>query len=577
MIFVKDARDHRFVRFNKAGEELFGVSREEFLGKNDYDLFPREQADFFTAKDREVLAAGKALDIPEEPMETRLRGTRFLHTKKITILDDSGAPRYLVGISEDITERKQAERKLREQERFLDSIIENIPDMIVVKEAEGLRFLRVNKAGERLLGRSRDDLIGMTDRNVFAPDQAERLIALDREVLQTGQYLETAELEVELGSRGVRVLHNKKLPILDDAGAPKYLLCISEDITETRAAERALRAAKEEAEAANRAKSEFLSRMSHELRTPMNAILGFGQLLEYNPAEPLSEVQKRHVEYILSGGRHLLGLIDEILDLAKIESGRFELSMEDVSLCAVIDECLSLTRPSADEVGVELVDRCARETAVCVRADYTRTKQVLLNLLSNAVKYNRRGGTVTLRNRLNGSRRLRVEVVDTGVGIPPEKRGELFLPFTRLSAEASGVEGTGIGLTITKQLVEQMGGRIGFESTVGAGSAFWFELPASGAGGRQGRPTAGRDAGLPDGPLRRGQSRQPPPHGKHRQANPRSYASDGEGGRTGDRAGARARAGGDCDGHQSSRPRWVRGLEAAPKVQENARHPRRRA
>ena len=407
MIFVKDARDHRFVRFNKAGEELLGVSREEFLGKNDYDLFPREQADFFTAKDREVLAAGKALDIPEEPMETRLRGTRFLHTKKITILDDSGAPRYLVGISEDITERKQAERKLREQERFLDSIIENIPDMIVVKEAEGLRFLRVNKAGERLLGRSRDDLIGMTDRDVFAPDQAERLIALDREVLQTGQYLETAELEVELGSRGVRVLHNKKLPILDDAGAPKYLLCISEDITETRAAERALRAAKEEAEAASRAKSEFLSRMSHELRTPMNAILGFGQLLEYNPAEPLSEVQKRHVEYILSGGRHLLGLIDEILDLAKIESGRFELSMEDVSLRAVIDECLSLTRTSADEADVELVDRCARETAVCVRADYTRTKQVLLNLLSNAVKYNRRGGTVTLRNRLNGSRRCR--------------------------------------------------------------------------------------------------------------------------------------------------------------------------
>ena len=296
------------------------------------------------------------------------------------------------------------------------------------------------------------------------------------------------------------------------------------DMTQRKRVEEELLEAKERAEAANRAKSEFLSRMSHELRTPMNAILGFGQLLEYNSAEPLSEVQKRYVEYILSGGRHLLGLIDEILDLAKIESGRFELSMEDVSLRAVIDECLSLTRPSADEVGVELVDRCARATAVYVRADYTRTKQVLLNLLSNAVKYNRHGGTVTLRDRLVGSGRLRVEVVDTGVGILPEKRGELFLPFTRLSAEGSGVEGTGIGLTITKQLVEQMGGRIGFESTAGAGSTFWFELPASGTSAPPGvtkprnRPPRRRASG------RSSTSRTIPPTSASRKASPSESA-----------------------------------------------------
>ena len=406
------------------------------------------------------------------------------------VFDESGQPVRVVGTVQDITERKRAERMLREHDRFLDSIIENIPDMIFVKDARTRKYVRVNKAGEELVGHSRDQLIGKTDHELFARDQADQSVAFDREVVQTGTILDIPERVVESYSRGTRILHNRKVPILDDDGAPKYVLCISDDITERRQAERALRAAKEEAEAANRAKSEFLSRMSHELRTPMNAILGFGQLLEYNPTEPLSEVQKRHVEYILSGGRHLLGLIDEILDLAKIESGRFELSLEDVSLRAVVDECLSLTRTSADEADVELVDRCARETAVCVRADYTRTKQVLLNLLSNAVKYNRRGGTVTLRDRLNGSGRLRVEVVDTGVGIPPEKRGELFLPFTRLSAEGSGVEGTGIGLTITKQLVEQMGGRIGFESTVGAGSAFWFELPASGAGAPPGAPGA---------------------------------------------------------------------------------------
>ena len=490
MIFVKDARTLRYVRVNKAGEEVVGHSRDQLIGKSDHELFSRDQAEQTIAMDRKVIESGMILDTPERMVETKSRGTRIVHNRLLAIFDDDGAPKYVLCISDDITERKQTERALRENQRFLDSIIENIPDMIFVKDARTRKYVRVNKAGEELVGHSRDQLIGKTDHDLFSREQAEQSVAFDREVVESGTILDIPERMVESKSLGTRILHNRKLSILDDDGAPKYVLCISDDITERRQAERALRAAKEEAEAANRAKSEFLSRMSHELRTPMNAILGFGQLLEYNPTEPLSEVQKRHVEYILSGGRHLLGLIDEILDLARIESGRFELSMEDVSLRAVIDECLSLTRTSADEADVELVDRCARETAVCVRADYTRTKQVLLNLLSTAVKYNRRGGTVTLRDRLNGSGRLRVEVVDTGVGIPPEKRGELFLPFTRLSAEGSGVEGTGIGLTITKQLVEQMGGRIGFESTVGAGSAFWFELPASGAGAPPGAPGA---------------------------------------------------------------------------------------
>jgi K+-sensing histidine kinase KdpD len=246
-----------------------------------------------------------------------------------------------------------------------------------------------------------------------------------------------------------------------------------QDITEQVAAERALIAARDEADRANQAKSEFLSSMSHELRTPMNAILGFGQLLKYD--DTLSAEHADSVSEIMKAGEHLLELINEVLDLAKVESGHINLSIEPVELCPIVEECLGLIRILADKRNIRISHNGLKGASV--RADSTRLKQVLLNLLSNAVKYNREGGSVHLDVQVHGTDRLRIRVKDSGPGIHAAKLQQIFQPFNRLDAENNGIEGTGIGLTITRRIVEMMGGIVDVESETGVGSTFWIELP----------------------------------------------------------------------------------------------------
>ncbi|MDP9254316.1 MAG: ATP-binding protein, partial [Verrucomicrobiota bacterium] len=244
------------------------------------------------------------------------------------------------------------------------------------------------------------------------------------------------------------------------------------DITERKKGEAAVQA-KQEAESANKAKSEFLSRMSHELRTPLNAILGFGQLLErQNP----TDIQRTRVKHITNAGRHLLRLINEVLDISRIESGNLQLSLEPVSIAGVLQNALDLMRPLAAERAIHLSAALQLDTDCFVLADHQRLTQVVLNLLTNALKYTPMHGKVTISYSSSGNDMLRIAVRDSGAGIPAEKLARLFTPFDRLGAEQSAVEGTGLGLALCQGLMHAMGGSIGVNSTVGQGSTFWFEL-----------------------------------------------------------------------------------------------------
>jgi signal transduction histidine kinase len=259
-----------------------------------------------------------------------------------------------------------------------------------------------------------------------------------------------------------------------------------EDITELRELEQARQAATA-AQAANRAKTEFLSRMSHELRTPLNAVLGFAQLLEIDQREPLTETQRRRVALIREAGTHLLQMIGELLDLTRIEAGQLSVTPALLPLLPLLAESLEMVRPQAEACGVRL-QFAAPEHSPTVRADATRLRQVVLNLLGNAVKYNRPGGSVTLGVMLQGTD-VRIEVADTGVGIAEADLAGLFEPFNRGAHRHSTIEGTGIGLAVTRALVDLMGGRIDVISTQGQGSTFGVELPIAVADQMPSRPT----------------------------------------------------------------------------------------
>jgi PAS domain S-box-containing protein len=362
---------------------------------------------------------------------------------------------------------------LRESEERYRSVLGEIDEVIFRTDTQG-RWSFLNPAWTQITGYSAEESLGRPLDDWVHPDDraasAELYRALGSGLTDFIRH-DVRYLTKDDGFRWVEV-HARMTK--DAQGRLIGMAGVIRDVTDRRQAEAALRAARESAEAASRAKSEFLSRMSHELRTPLNAILGFGQLMELEAATP---TQQENVDHILKAGRHLLSLINEVLDITGIEAGRLHLSEEPVRVSEAVQETLDLIGPLAAARGVSLGSDAARLSECFVHADRQRLKQVLLNLVANAVKYNREGGRAHVSCEPAAEGRLRIVISDTGPGIPEAKLGRLFTAFDRLGAEQTGVEGTGLGLALSKRLVEAMRGAMGVTSELGHGSTFWIELP----------------------------------------------------------------------------------------------------
>ena len=433
-----------------------------------------------------VFKASRGIEDIYELTYIRKDGSRFPAVVSVTALrDDQEAIIGYLLIGTDNTARKQVEaeqrlldQRLRDQQFYTRSLIESNIDALMMADPSGI-ITDVNEQMEALTGCSRDELIGAPFKNYFTdPDRAEAAIKLVLSEKKVTNY----ELIARARDGKETVVSYNVTTFYDRDRRLQGVFAAARDVTERKRLDQVLKEKNVELESATSlseraslAKSEFLSSMSHELRSPLNAILGFAQLMQSGSPVPTS-AQQASIEQILTAGWYLLDLINEILDLSRIESGNPSLTPEPMSLADVMRECQSMIEPQAIKSGIR-VSFPQFDIPPVVHADRTRVKQVLINLLSNAIKYNRAQGAVAVTCELTGAHRMRISVRDTGEGLPPAKLALLFQPFNRLGQEAGVEEGTGIGLVVSKRLVELMGGMIGVESTVGVGSEFWMELP----------------------------------------------------------------------------------------------------
>lgn len=432
-----------------------------------------------------VFKASRAIEDIYELTYIRKDSSRFPAVVSVTALrDDQNAIIGYLLIGTDNTVRKQVEEEqekldqlLRDQQFYTRSLIESNIDALMTTDPLGI-ISDVNQQMVALTGHARDELIGTPFKNCFTdPARAEAAIKLVLSEKKVTDY----ELTARTRNGEETVVSYNAATFYDRDGKLQGVFAAARDITERKRLDQVLQdknaeleSARFVAEKANLAKSEFLSSMSHELRTPLNAILGFAQLLEAGSPPPTA-VQIVRLRQIIKAGWYLLELINQILDLAVIESGKLSLSREPVSLIDVMRECQAMIEPQAQQRNIH-INFLPFDNTWFANADRTRVKQVLINLLTNAIKYNREHGTVEVKCTASTPERICISIKDSGAGLPPEKLAQLFQPFNRLGQEAGTEEGTGIGLVVTKQLVELMGGTIGVESTVGVGSEFWVEL-----------------------------------------------------------------------------------------------------
>jgi PAS domain S-box-containing protein len=470
----------RITLVNTQTERVFGYTRDELVGQP-LDLLVPERfrgahaghlTRYFAAPDTRAMGSGLELfgrrkDGSELAIEVSLSPLRSATTE---------GTRVFAAIR-DITERKRIEADAKIASDRLASAVETMQDAFALFDDRD-RLVLCNSVYRRLIGdRVPGPLRGCEYAPLFDAWSVDIDFASDDDRKRFREEHLAKRRTEDTRTFDVRLRDGRRLRVSDRRTAEGGIVKTIWDLTEDEHRAEELRAARVEAEAASAAKSEFLSSMSHELRTPLNAILGFAQLLQRDKKEPLVQRHKDRVEQILRGGEHLLRLIDDVLDLARIEARRVSLSIEPVSVADVLAEVKRTLEPAAHSQAVTLEVHELPTALPMVAADRTRLTQILFNFGSNAIKYNRRGGKVRFVVTRQEPDRVRIAVEDTGIGVPEDKQDKLFQPFQRAGQETGPIEGTGIGLVITKRLVELMFGEVGFQSKAGEGSTFWVVLP----------------------------------------------------------------------------------------------------
>jgi PAS domain S-box-containing protein len=463
MVFVKDAERLSFVRFNRAGEELLGMSRAELLGKNDFDFFPKEEAEFFQKKDRETLENRGRVDIREEPIETR-KGPRLLRTTKVPILDESGTPLYLLGISEDITDYQAGQvAKAR-----LAAIVEDSEDAIFSHDLDG-KITSWNRSAERMFGWTAPEAVGRSINMLREADVTDAEAAIDARIA-AGERLPNVEVRRRRRDGGQLDVALTTSPIYDAAGRRIGTSSIARDVSELKRIHRELVAAKERTEAANKELEGFSYSVAHDLRAPLRSIDGFSRALLEDYAHQLDEKGQRYVRIVRDSAELMGHLIDDILTLSRVT--RSEIRREQVDLSAMAratcDRLASASPARAVDVQVE--------GGLTALGDARLLEVLFENLLGNAWKFTSKRERARIEvGALREESRLAFFVRDDGAGFDMQYADKLFGVFQRLHT-ASEFEGTGIGLATVQRIVHRHGGRVWAEGRFGRGATFYFTL-----------------------------------------------------------------------------------------------------
>ena len=479
----------RIIQFNRACVKLSGFTFDEVKGKYPWDNFlPPEDAETIRKNAFEALANNpEAMSGSYTNYWVTKDGERALiEWSNTVVLDDKKRMEYMISVGTDITERERMESKLKEGFEVYQAAINTtslgfwvVDSQGFIKEVNGTYLKQSGYTGEELINMSIPDIdAGQTSKKI--EDNIKSVIEKGSTIFRTKQRRKDGSIwpvEIVVSFSGVQ--GGRFFVFIEDITkriAAEEKLANYNNHLEIQVKERTteLEVARQEAEHANNAKSEFLSSMSHELRTPLNAILGFSQIIEMDTKD---EQDRNNSQEIINAGNHLLSLINQVLDLSKIESGDIRLSIEECYLNKIIHDVLILMQPLADKCSIQIDNNVS--PTFYINVDQTRFKQVLLNVLSNAIKYNSQNGKIIIDSAMGDKNMLCLSITDTGSGLSLEQISNIFNPFERLGAEHSNIEGTGLGLKISRQLIELMGGTITVESTVGKGSCFLIQAPLS--------------------------------------------------------------------------------------------------